>query len=87
MSAAWRRCARYSGGISETADCELLERISHIFGIFRAINTILPVPARADDWLRRPNDAPIFGGTSAIDEMTSGKLDDLLITRQYLEAQ
>ena len=64
-----------------------LERISNVFGIFQAINILLPVPKRADAWMRKPNKAPLFAGTSALDRMMSGTVSDLLVVRRYLDAQ
>ena len=49
---AWR-----GGGLSGF-DAEALERISLVFGIFKAINTLLPDAARADAWMRKPSKAP-----------------------------
>lgn len=62
-------------------------RISYVLGIFRAINTLLPIPEQADAWMRKSNKAPIFGGRSALDRMTDGEIDDLKIVRQYLDAE
>ncbi len=62
-------------------------RMSYVLGIFRAINTLLPVPDVADAWMRKPNEAPIFGGRSALDRMTDGQIEDLKIVRQYLDAE
>ena len=62
-------------------------RMSYVLGIFRAINTLLPIPERADAWMRKPNKAPIFGGRSALDRMTDGEIEDLKIVRQYLDAE
>lgn len=66
---------------------ETILRMSYILGIFRAINTLLPIPERADAWMRKPNKAPIFGGRSALQRMTDGNIDDLKIVRQYLDAE
>lgn len=66
---------------------DTLERISYILGIFRAINTLLPIPERADAWMRKPNQAPIFAGRSALDRMTDGEIEDLKIVREYLDAE
>ena len=66
---------------------DLLERISYILGIYKALQILLPVPAAADRWIMRPNDAPIFGGRSALDVMRSGNVADLYLVRQYLDAQ
>ena len=66
---------------------DTLERISYILGIFHAINILLPMPERADAWLRKPNKAPIFGGQSALKRMTAGNISDLYVVRKYLDAE
>lgn len=66
---------------------DTLERISYILGIFKAINILLPIPERANAWMRKPNRAPIFGGRSALDRMTAGNVSDLYVVRKYLDAQ
>jgi hypothetical protein len=45
------------------------------------------VAERADEWVRRPNAAPLFGGRSALDRMLGGQVADLYVVRQYLDAQ
>ena len=66
---------------------DVLERISYVLGIFKALEILFPDPARADAWLRRGNDAPLFGGRSALERMLSGNVADLFVVRQYLDAQ
>ena len=66
---------------------DTLERISYVLGIFQAINTLLPDKQIAADWVRRPNDAPVFGGASALDRMMAGNVSDLFVVRQYLNAE
>jgi hypothetical protein len=66
---------------------DLLERMSYLFGIFKALQVLLPDPAAADRWLRAPNDAPLFGGRSALDRMLSGQVADLYVVRKYLDAE
>lgn len=66
---------------------DVLERISYIFGIYSALQVLLPKPEAADAWIRKPNDAPLFGGRSALDRMLSGQVADLFVVRQYLDAQ
>lgn len=62
-------------------------RISYVLGIFRAINTLLPRKDVADEWVKKPNKAPIFGGRSALDWMTDGDIEGLRIVRQHLDAE
>ena len=68
-------------------DRHVLERLSYLFGIHAALQVLLPVPARANQWLRKPNAAPLLGGASALDRMLGGQVADLFVVRQYLDAQ
>ena len=68
-------------------DRHQLERLSHLFGIYAALHILFPVAARADEWIRKPNTAPLFGGKSALDRMLGGQVADLFVVRQYLDAQ
>jgi Protein of unknown function (DUF2384) len=66
---------------------DTLERISYILGIYKALQLLLPDTRAADEWIRRPNEASVFGGRSALHRMLSGNVADLYIVRQYLDAQ
>ena len=66
---------------------DLLERVSYLLGIYKALQLLLPDPDAADAWVKRPNDAPPFNGRSALDVMRSGNVADLYLVRQYLDAQ
>ena len=66
---------------------DTLERISYILGIYKALQVLLPDDQAADEWVRRPNSAPLFAGLSALDRMLSGQVVDLFVVRQYLDAQ
>jgi len=63
------------------------ERLSYIFGIYKALQILLPAPAAADAWIHRPNSAAPFGGRSALERMLSGQVADLYVVRQYLDAE
>jgi hypothetical protein len=65
---------------------DTLERISYVLGIYKALQILLPDPAAADGWIRKPNGAPLFGGKSALDRLLSGNVGDLFVVRQYLDA-
>ena len=45
-------------------DRHLLERLSHLFGIYSSLQILFPASRRADEWLRKPNSAPLFQGHS-----------------------
>ena len=66
---------------------DTLERISYILGIYKALQLLLPDEQAADDWVKRPNAAPLFAGRSALDRMLSGQVADLFVVRQYLDSQ
>jgi Protein of unknown function (DUF2384) len=66
---------------------DTLERLSYLLGIYKSLQILLPDPKIADDWVRKPNSAPGFGGQSALDRMLSGQVADLYVVRQYLDAQ
>jgi hypothetical protein len=78
---AWK-----AGRVSKVSR-DTLERISYLLGIFKAINILLPDAKRADEWMRLPSKASLFGGRSALERMTSGNVGDLYVVRQYLDAQ
>lgn len=66
---------------------DVLERISYLLGIYKALVILLPDERAADRWIRRPNAAPLFGGRSALERMLSGNVADLFVVRQYLDAE
>lgn len=66
---------------------EKLERLSYIFGIYKALQVLLPDPSSADAWIKRPNTAPLFNGESALSRMLSGHVADLYVVRRYLDSE
>ena len=68
-------------------DRHVLERLSYLFGIYAALQILLPVKQRADAWVRQTNAAPLFGGRSALERMMGGQVADLYVVRHYLDAQ
>ncbi len=66
---------------------EVLERMSYIIGIYRALHTIFPNAQQADGWIRRPNTAALFRGAPAITLICSGRLSDLSDVLAYLDSQ
>jgi hypothetical protein len=65
---------------------DTLERISHVLGIFKSLNVLLPRHEAADTWIRRPNSAPLFKGRTALEYLLSGRFEDLVAVRHYLDA-
>src|SRR5258708_29626456 len=74
-----------SGAVALAPDT--IERLSYIFGIYKALQVLLPDAASADAWMRKPNDAPLFGGRSALARLAPRRVSDLYQVRQYLDTQ
>ena len=77
---AWRRHPDKAALPRDT-----LERLSNILGIYKSLEILLPEPAVADAWVRKPNSAPPFGGGSALARMLAGNVSDLNLVRRYLD--
>lgn len=75
-----------SGRVGSVSN-DLIERISYVLGIYKALQILLPDPAAADAWVKRPNAALLFNGRSALDLMLSGRVADLFLVRQFLDAE
>lgn len=63
-----------------------LDRISYLVGIYKALHIIFTRPEQADSWIRRPNAAPPFGGKPAAALLFSGRMENLIRVRRYLDA-
>jgi hypothetical protein len=66
---------------------DILERISYIMGIYKALRILLPDEAAANAWIKKPNHAYPFNGQSALDKMLAGNVVDLADVRRYLDAE
>ena len=66
---------------------DLLERTSYILGIYKALQILLPDPVLADEWLRTPNDNPLFNGTAPKERLLAGQVLDLAAVRGFLDGQ
>ncbi|MBE5313929.1 MAG: DUF2384 domain-containing protein [Xanthomonadales bacterium] len=66
---------------------DLIERLSYLLGIYKALQVLLPVPERADAWIKRANTASPFGGQTPLEHMLGGQVVDLYRVRQYLDAE
>ena len=66
---------------------EILVRVSHVLGIYKALHTIFSDETQANAWLHRKNDAPLFRGETALTVLLDGQGEGLEHVRGYLEAQ
>lgn len=67
---------------------DLLERVSYILGIYKALQVLFSNPTNADNWMKAENKAELFGMRAPIDFLTEeGKVVDLAKVRDYLDKE
>lgn len=76
-----------AGQVGAPLDGATAERLSYLFRIYAALQVLLPVRERADAWLRQPNSAPLFGGSTALARLLGGRVGDLKEVADFLDAQ
>ena len=65
-----------------------VERVSHLLNIYKCLRILYTDQALADTWVKKTNDASIFGGKSALDfMMREGFVTDIYQVRRFLDAQ
>ena len=67
-------------------DADRLTRISYLIGMFKALR-ILHSRTLADEWVRLPNENPIFGGQTPLAYMIRGGLPAMQTVRRLLDAR
>lgn len=78
---------RWKAGEIGAVSKDLIERLSYLLGIYKALQVLLPNREHADAWVRRPNRAPAFGGASPLERMLAGDVADLYVVRRYLDGE
>ncbi len=76
-----------AGNVRSALDKHVLERLSYIFSIYGALQILIPISERANQWVKAANSAPLFGGASALERMLGGQVGDLKVVADYLNAQ
>jgi hypothetical protein len=71
---------------SRKLDQDRLTRVSHLVGIFKALN-ILHEKELADKWIRFPNTNRIFAGQTPVEYMIRGGLPAMQTVRRLLDAR
>lgn len=67
---------------------DTLDRVSYVMGIHKALRIIFGDTKSVERWLHASNDAPLFGGRSAVVFLTgAGRMEDLAAVRRYLDAE
>lgn len=81
------QCSMWLKGDVEGAGVELLERLSYLLGIYKALKMLGAGMDGGRLWLRGPNRSATFDGGSPLDRMLHGDVRDLAAVREYLDAQ
>jgi hypothetical protein len=73
------------GGDTSAIEQEALTRMAVLMGIHAGLRHLFVDTSRGYDWVKKPN--ANFDGLSALDVMKRGDLADLLVVREYLNAE
>ena len=65
---------------------DMLERISYVLGVYKALQVLFPTREQAAAWIRKKNTAYPFNGNSALALMLNGRVTDLADVRRYIDA-
>jgi hypothetical protein len=77
---------RWRKGETGGMTVDTMERLSHLLAIYAALHSLYLDRARADAWVRRPNDDALFGGRAPLDRLLIGRVADIYEVRRYLES-
>jgi hypothetical protein len=78
---------RWKQQLNGELGADILERISYILGIYKALRILLPSEKSAHAWIHKKNTAALFGGHSALEKLLQGRVIDLADVRRYLDAE
>jgi hypothetical protein len=67
-------------------DTDRLTRISYVIGIFKALRILHAAPL-ADEWVRLPNQNPIFAGATPLAYIIKGGLPAMQTVRRLVDAR
>jgi hypothetical protein len=66
---------------------DLLERLSYLLGIYKAIAILVPDERQQAAFLRRANSHPVCGGRTPLEVMLGGQVADLYRVRRWLDGE
>lgn len=67
-------------------DGDKLDRMAHFVAIYGLAGQAFPGERGAEDWLRRPNTAPLFEGGTPLALLLEGRFESLLRTYDHLRS-
>lgn len=80
---AWFRMKK--GEWSGTLSQDVLTRVSALIGIFEGLRLLFSEPL-SDEWVRLPNEEPLYGGRRPLDAMVGGGVHEMLEVRRHIDA-
>lgn len=66
---------------------DLLERLSYLLGIYKAIAILVPDEHQRAAFFRRANSHPVCGGRAPLEVMLGGHVADLYKVRRWLDGE
>lgn len=78
---------KYKSGQVGSLAYDVLMRISLLLGIYKDLHILYPESGLADNWLKLPNNNPLFGGKPALVLMTESGIDGLYQVRRLLDSR
>ena len=66
---------------------DMHRRMAYLIGISGALATLFGDTPQADGWIKRPNQAALFEGASALDFMLGGDVERIVKVHSYLYAE
>lgn len=66
---------------------DLMERLSYLLGIYKAIVILVPDERQQARFLRRANNHPVCAGRTPLDVMLGGHVADLYKVRHWLDGE
>ncbi|MBN9508161.1 MAG: DUF2384 domain-containing protein [Alphaproteobacteria bacterium] len=80
----WIKVAREHGNL--TLGLDVLERISLVLGIHKALAILFDNEREGVAWLRGPHRATVFGDRPPLDQVVNGSQEGLRTVRRFLDA-
>jgi hypothetical protein len=76
----------WKAGHASALSRDQLERVSLVLGIYKGMALLFADGDGGKRWLNAANTEPVFGGGSPLSRMLRGGIEDLYVTRRYINA-
>ena len=76
----------WKAGRASALSRDQIERVSLVLGIYKAMALLFADGDGGKRWLKAANTESVFGGASPLARMLHGGIEDLYVTRRYIDA-